>query len=85
MGIKDEVTLKGVEKYRECPDCWGTGEREGHIPPVDMYTCPTCNGTGEIVEPIRFDEVEWQVGGITARGLWWLKEHLSMWKVRGKK
>ena len=83
MGIKDEVTLKGVEKYRECPECKGECATAKRI-----IACDTCNGTGEIKADIQFDEVEFYFLGeedIDDKQTWWLKPHLSMWKVRSVK
>ena len=83
------MVLEGVEKYRECLECEGKGHQHcvamSGIPYV--APCDHCE-TGEIVEPIRFDEVEFYFLGeedIDDKQTWWLKPHLSMWKVRSVK
>lgn len=37
------VTVPYTEVERECPRCWGTGERDG-------YDCLNCEGNGTVIE-----------------------------------
>ena len=60
--------LEGQEKYRKCTWCSGEGElkieRFSHRYEETLIwdeKCSPCNGTGEIVEPILFSEVEWEL------------------------
>ena len=85
------MVLEGVEKYRECPECQGRGKWEERLTAISSGNktvyCDKCDSTGEIVKPIRFDEVEWSINPeyCYESKSWNLKPHLSMWKVRGKK
>ena len=69
MGIKDEVTLKGVEKYKEAHVSYKTGDK------IEVVVEPIL--FDEVEYRVSDEEIGWDT--------WKLKPHLSEWKVRSVK